>query len=66
MLQEAIFTTESPRVRRHQTNSYNDWLRQKIEVARVYVRAGQGIPNEEIEAEFVAKRQQLMSEAGSV
>jgi len=66
MLQEAIFTTETPRASQHHASSYNDWLRCKVERARVFMRADQGIPNEEVEAEFSARRKQAMSAAGQV
>jgi len=66
MLQEAIFTKETPRASQHQASSYNDWLRCKVERARVFMRAGQGIPNEEVEAEFAARCKRAISETGQV
>ena len=35
---------------------YEDFLRRKIEIARILKRAGYGRSNDEVEAEFVARR----------
>ena len=35
---------------------YDEFLHRKVEVARLSMRAGQGQPNDEVEAEFAARR----------
>jgi predicted transcriptional regulator len=46
--------------RRQEERSYDDFLRRKVEIARAQLRAGEGIPAEEIEAEFAARRADLL------
>ncbi len=41
---------------RRQAREYEDYLRHKVEAGRASMRAGRGRPNEEVEAEFAAKR----------
>jgi len=66
MLQEAIFTPERRHGSRSQADSYQDWLQRKVESARVFMRAEQGIPNEQVEAEFAARRTEAVAEVASV
>ena len=46
--------------RRQDERSYDEFLRRKVEIARAQVHAGEGIPAEEIEAEFAARRADLL------
>lgn len=39
-----------------EAREYDEFLRRKVEVARLSMRAGQGRPNDEVEAEFAARR----------
>jgi hypothetical protein len=48
---------------RHQTREYDEYLRRKIEVARADKATGRDFPNEEIEAEFSAARNELLQQA---
>jgi hypothetical protein len=41
---------------RQQAREYEDYLRRKVEAGRASMRAGRGRSNEEVEAEFAAKR----------
>ena len=40
-----------------------EFLREKVERARASIRAGRGIPNEEVEAEFAKLRDELTRRA---
>lgn len=42
--------------RQREAREYDAFLRRKVETARLSMRAGQGKPNAEVEAKFVAKR----------
>jgi predicted transcriptional regulator len=42
--------------RRREDADYEAWLRQKVEMARASVRAGRGIPADQVTAEFAALR----------
>ncbi|MHB1677843.1 MAG: antitoxin of toxin-antitoxin stability system [Sulfuriferula sp.] len=42
---------------------YDEFLHRKVEVARLSMRAGQGRPNDEVEAEFAARRASVASQA---
>ena len=42
-----------------QARDYDDYLRRKVEAARASMRAGRGRLNEEVEAEFTARRDQV-------
>lgn len=42
--------------RQHQARKHEAFLQQKVDTARASVRAGCGRSNEEVEAEFVARR----------
>lgn len=44
---------------RRQAREYDDYLRRKVEASRASMRAGCGRSNEEVEATFVAKRNQM-------
>ena len=46
---------------RHKSREYDEYLRQKVETARVSMRAGRGRSNDEVEATFAAKRRQVMA-----
>jgi hypothetical protein len=47
--------------RQHDEPGYEEFLREKVEIARTSMRAGQGRSNEEVEATFSALRNQLRS-----
>jgi hypothetical protein len=47
--------------KQHQEPGYEEFLREKVEIARTSMRAGQGRSNEEVEATFSALRNQLRS-----
>ncbi|MDX6749623.1 hypothetical protein SH611_07385 [Geminicoccaceae bacterium 1502E] len=42
--------------RRREERAHGDFLYRKVEIARASMRAGSGVPNEEVEAEFAARR----------
>ncbi|MHB1678695.1 MAG: antitoxin of toxin-antitoxin stability system [Sulfuriferula sp.] len=42
---------------------YDEFLRRKVEVARLSMRAGQGRSNDEVEAEFAARRASVTNQA---
>lgn len=42
--------------RQRQAREYDEFLHRKVEVARVSMRAGRGRSNDEVEAEFAARR----------
>ena len=42
---------------------YDEFLRRKVEVARLSMRAGQGRSNDEVEAEFAARRASVANQA---
>jgi len=44
--------------RQHDQQEYEEFLRQKVDKARLSVAAGRGRSNEEVEAEFAARRAQ--------
>ena len=44
---------------RRQTREYDDYLRQKVEAGRASMRAGLGRSNDEVEAAFAARRNQV-------
>ncbi len=46
--------------RQHEQQEYDEFLRQKVEKARLSIAAGRGRGNEEVEAEFAARRAQLL------
>lgn len=47
-------------VQRHgDEQAYRDFLQRKVDVARLSMRAGSGLSNEEVEAEFAARRAQV-------
>jgi len=45
--------------RQHDQQEYEEFLRQKVDKARLSVAAGRGRSNEEVEAEFAARRAEL-------
>ena len=46
--------------RQQEGRAYDDFLRQKVDVARASMRAGRGRSNEEVEADFAARRADLL------
>ena len=42
--------------RQRETREYDEFLRQKVELARVSMRAGNGLANDDVEAVFAARR----------
>jgi predicted transcriptional regulator len=49
--------------RQREARDYDDFLRRKVEVARVSMRAGRGVSNEDVEAEFAAWRAEAAGES---
>lgn len=49
--------------RQREARQYDEFLQRKVALARSSMRAGQGRPNEEVEAEFAAKRAQVTGKA---
>ncbi|WP_347903115.1 antitoxin of toxin-antitoxin stability system [Pseudomonas purpurea] len=41
-----------------ESREYEAFLQRKVDIARVSMRAGEGLTNDEVEAEFAAKRTQ--------
>ena len=46
---------------RQRTRNYDDYLRNKVEAGRVSMIAGRGRSNDEVEAEFSARRKQILA-----
>jgi predicted transcriptional regulator len=46
-----------------QAREYDDFLAHKVQTARTSMQAGLGIPNDEVEAQFAARRAQAASRA---
>jgi len=46
--------------RQREAREYDEFLRRKVELARASIRAGRGRSNEEVEAEFAARRAELL------
>jgi len=44
---------------RREVREYDDYLRRKVETGRASMRAGRGRSNDEVEAEFVARRDKV-------
>lgn len=44
---------------RRQAREYDDYLRRKVEVGRASMRAGRGRSNDEVEADFAARRNKV-------
>jgi uncharacterized protein (UPF0332 family) len=49
--------------RRREEREYDEFLRRKVEIARASMRSDRGQSNEEVEAEFTARRAELWREA---
>ncbi|MGO4124150.1 antitoxin of toxin-antitoxin stability system [Inquilinus sp. YAF38] len=49
--------------RRREEREYDEFLRRKVEIARASMRFDRGQSNEEVEAEFAARRAELLREA---
>ena len=47
--------------RQRQAREYDDLLAQKVQTARASMQAGVGIANDEVEAQFAARRTQVTS-----
>lgn len=47
-----------------QDREFVAWLQRKVDRAREEMRRGLGVPNEEVEARFAAKRERLLKMAG--
>ena len=50
-------------VLRELMREYDEFLRRKVEAGRASMRAGLGRPNDEVEAEFAARRASVTSQA---
>lgn len=48
--------------RQREAREYDDFLRRKVEKARAQIQAGQHRSNENVSAEFAAKRAQLLAQ----
>ncbi len=48
--------------RQSEAREYDEFLRRKLEVARLSMRAGLGRSNDEVEAEFAARRARAASQ----
>lgn len=48
--------------RQREEREYDEFLRRKVEVARADKHSGRSYSNEEVEAEFAARRAELLSE----
>ena len=48
--------------RQRDTSEYDDFLRSKVEAGRVSMRAGMGRFNEDVEAEFAARRADVVAQ----
>ena len=46
---------------RRQAREYDDYMRRKVEAGRASMRAGRGQTNDEIEAEFARRREQVVA-----
>ena len=42
--------------RQREAREYDDFLRRSVEASRASMQGGRGIPNDEVEAEFAARR----------
>ncbi|AKM33544.1 antitoxin of toxin-antitoxin stability system (plasmid) [Pandoraea faecigallinarum] len=49
--------------RQRETREYDEFLRRKVEAARISMRTGRGRSNEEVEAEATARRVALLHKA---
>lgn len=49
--------------RQREAREYDDFLRRKVEAGRASMRADRGLSNDEIEAEFAARRASAISQA---
>ncbi|GAB6043237.1 antitoxin of toxin-antitoxin stability system [Endothiovibrio diazotrophicus] len=49
--------------RRRETREYDEFLRRKVETARTSMHANSGRDNDEVEAEFAARRERLLTGA---
>ena len=49
--------------RQRDAREYDEFLRRKVEAGRTSMRAGRGRSNEEVEAEFAARRASVASQA---
>ena len=47
---------------RRQAREYDDYLRHKVEASRVSMHAGRGRSNDEIESDFITRRNQVASD----
>jgi len=50
--------------RQKQEREYTEFLRRKVEIAHAEMNAGLGFSNEDVEAEFAARRAELLRRAG--
>ena len=51
------------RQRQRESREYDEFLRRKVEAGRASMRAGLGRSNDEVEAEFAARRASVASQA---
>lgn len=47
---------------RQQAREYDEYLREMVERGRADMRAGRGVSNDEVEAEFAARRNRIAAE----
>lgn len=50
-------------LRQREAREYDEFLRRKVEAGRASLRAGLGRPNDEVEAEFAARRARVANQA---
>ncbi|MDD2882944.1 MAG: antitoxin of toxin-antitoxin stability system [Rhodoferax sp.] len=48
--------------RQRQAREYDDFLAQKVQAARTSMQAGTGVSNEEVEAQFAARRAKVAAQ----
>lgn len=50
-------------IEKHQPEDYRTWLERKVEKSRASMRAGKGLDNDDVEAEFAGLRHEAMKVA---
>ena len=50
-------------IEKHQREDYRTWLERKVEKSRASMRAGKGLDNDDVEAEFAGLRHEAMKVA---
>jgi len=63
MFDEAVVEAEESAPMQYDPGTYLEWLRREVELGRMEIRAGLGIPDEQVRAEFAARRKQARTQA---